>query len=82
MAADRTRRTPDRPLIRTPRYEQVLAEAERIAAGLGHDYVGVEHIFLAVLRDPAAVPTQVLAGIVDPVDVDEALSEVMRTYHR
>ncbi|WP_327357081.1 Clp protease N-terminal domain-containing protein [Streptomyces sp. NBC_01304] len=66
--------------VPTPRYERVVAEASRIAADLGHGYVGVEHLFLAILRDPDSVPTQVLAEIIALADLDARLSEVMRTY--
>ncbi|MDG4858673.1 Clp protease N-terminal domain-containing protein [Streptomyces sp. T-3] len=78
MPSDRTP-VPATP-VPTPRYEQVVAEAQRIATGLGHRHVGVEHLFLAILRDPGSVPTQVLAEIVDPAGLDGRLSEVMRTY--
>jgi ATP-dependent Clp protease ATP-binding subunit ClpA len=45
----------------SPRYERIVAASRQIAWDLGHDYVGVEHLFLAVVQDPAAVPTQVLS---------------------
>lgn len=44
----------------TPRYQAVLASAASHAVALGHDYVGTEHLLLALLADPAAVATQVL----------------------
>ena len=36
---------------RTPRYFSVLGAADEVARGMSHDYVGVEHLFLAVIRD-------------------------------
>ncbi|MER7171181.1 Clp protease N-terminal domain-containing protein [Streptomyces mesophilus] len=66
--------------VPTPRHENVIAEAARIAVRLGHDYVGVEHLFLAIVRDPGAVPSQVLAETQDLGEIDARLSEVMRTY--
>ena len=38
-----------------------------------HSYVGVEHLFLAIIRERAAVPTQVLAGLIDLDRVEAAL---------
>jgi hypothetical protein len=31
---------------------------------MGHRYVGVEHLFVIIIRDRAAVPTQALAKLV------------------
>jgi ATP-dependent Clp protease ATP-binding subunit ClpA len=45
----------------TPRYERIVAASREIAWDLGHNYVGVEHLFLAIVQDPDAVPTQVLS---------------------
>lgn len=45
----------------TPRAIQVLTEeAERISKQLGHNYVGTEHILLALLRDREGVPARAL----------------------
>ena len=49
----------------TPRYRQALDVSAELARELGHSYIGVEHLFLAIVRDRAAVPTQVLARITD-----------------
>ncbi|MGV9264177.1 Clp protease N-terminal domain-containing protein [Kitasatospora sp. NPDC003701] len=61
----------------TPRYLAILDEAGRIASELGHGYVGVEHLFLATLRDPQAVPTQVLTEFVPPEQVTAALHDLL-----
>ncbi|MFE2728192.1 Clp protease N-terminal domain-containing protein [Kitasatospora sp. NPDC059327] len=61
----------------TPRYLTILDEAARIASELGHEYVGVEHLFLAILADPRAVPTQVLTDFVPPEQVTAALHELL-----
>jgi ATP-dependent Clp protease ATP-binding subunit ClpC len=45
----------------TPRYRQVLDVSAELARELGHSHIGVEHLFLAIVRDRAAVPAQVLA---------------------
>jgi hypothetical protein len=55
----------------TPRYRQVLDASAELARELGHSYIGVEHLFLAIVQDRAAVPTQVLARI---TDLDRAIS--------
>ena len=39
----------------TPATKKVLEESLREALSLGHNYIGTEHILLALLRDPAAV---------------------------
>jgi hypothetical protein len=45
----------------TPRARRAVSEAERIARDWGHDYVGTEHLFLALYRDPLGLATQILA---------------------
>lgn len=34
----------------TPRYRRVLENSAEVARGMGHSYVGVEHLFLAIFR--------------------------------
>src|SRR5712691_5810405 len=67
----------------TPRYSQVLSDSTGVAREMGHSYVGVEHLFLAMIRDRAAVPTQVLARAVDLDRVEASLLDVMASpgYH-
>ena len=69
----------DRPAP-TPRYNQVLMNSVGVAREMGHSYVGVEHLFLAIIRDRAAVPTQALAKLVDLDQVEAGLLEVMASY--
>jgi ATP-dependent Clp protease ATP-binding subunit ClpA len=57
----------------TPRYGKIVAAASNIASDQGHRYVGVEHLFLAIIGDRSAVPTQVLARL---VDLDQAVAEL------
>ena len=66
----------DRP-VPTPRYHKVLDGSAEVAREMGHSYVGVEHLFLAIIRDRAAVPSQVLASLVDLDRVAASLLEVM-----
>ena len=63
--------------VPTPRFRRVLGAASDIARSMGHSYVGAEHLFLAVLRDPDAVPTQVLAWVADRGAIEGALLAVM-----
>jgi hypothetical protein len=48
----------------TPRYRKVVDGSAGVARGMGHSYVGVEHLFLAIIRERGAVPTQVLGGLI------------------
>ncbi len=57
--------------VPTPRYRQLVTAASKIAAEAGHKHVGAEHLFLAIIGDRVAVPTQVLARRVD-LDQTEA----------
>jgi ATP-dependent Clp protease ATP-binding subunit ClpA len=61
----------------SPRYERIVAASRQIAWDLGHDYVGVEHLFLAVVQDPAAVPTQVLSRFAPPAEVGAAVRDLI-----
>jgi ATP-dependent Clp protease ATP-binding subunit ClpA len=63
----------------TPRYRQILDSSAEIARAMDHSYVGVEHLFLAIIRDPDAVPTQALASMISLDQVDAGLIEVMNS---
>jgi ClpA/ClpB-like protein len=63
--------------IPTPRYRRVLDASAELARELSHANIGVEHLFLAIVRDRAAVPTQVLARITDLDRVEASVHEVM-----
>jgi ATP-dependent Clp protease ATP-binding subunit ClpA len=52
--------------------------AVEVARALGHDYVGVEHLFLAITRDREALPTRVLARLVDCDQIKATLAELMQ----
>ncbi|WP_067836071.1 Clp protease N-terminal domain-containing protein [Nocardia lijiangensis] len=67
-------------IIRTPRYEQILAAAEQLARDRGDSYIGVEHLQLAILADRDAVPTQEMIGMgLDPEEIAKSLEATMRT---
>ena len=63
----------------TPRYEAVLAGGSRLAREFGDQHVGVEHLFLAIIQDRDAIPTQVLAKIVELPEIEERLLGIMRS---
>src|SRR5579872_7484524 len=44
----------------TPRMRTVLLAAQQIAHEYGHQHIGTEHVFLAILLDAHALPTQLL----------------------
>ena len=59
----------------TPRYKRTLEDSVGVAREMGHSYVGVEHLFLAIIRERGAVPTQALAKLVDLDRVEAGLLE-------
>jgi len=61
----------------TPRYNRMLKNSVGLAQEMGHSYVGVEHLFLAIIRDRAAVPTQALGQLVGLDRVEAGLLEAM-----
>jgi ATP-dependent Clp protease ATP-binding subunit ClpA len=63
----------------TPRYAAIVAAANRIASEKGRRQVGAEHLFLAIIRDREAVPTQALAQLVNLDHVEAQLRAVMES---
>jgi len=61
----------------TPRYDRIVAASRQIAWDLGDNYVGVEHLFLAIVQDPDAVPTQVLSRFLPPGQVGAAVRDLI-----
>lgn len=51
------------PLPRMPRVERAMQYAKEEARTLGHDYIGTEHLLLALMREPDSVAAQVLADL-------------------
>jgi ATP-dependent Clp protease ATP-binding subunit ClpC len=49
------------PISNTPRVERALARASRLAREMGHEYVGTEHVLIALLEDEAGIAGQVLS---------------------
>ncbi len=64
----------------TPRYKRTLENSVGVAREMGHSYVGVEHLFLAIIRERDAVPTQALAKLVDLDRVEASLLEEIASY--
>lgn len=63
----------------TPRCARVLDSAAELAHEMNHQHIGVEHIFLAIIRDRHAVPTQVLADLIDLGGIESRLRDVMNS---
>jgi ATP-dependent Clp protease ATP-binding subunit ClpC len=63
----------------TPRSKKVLELSLREALQLGADYIGTEHILLALLREGDGVAAQVLAGA--GVGLDRARQQVTELLH-
>jgi ATP-dependent Clp protease ATP-binding subunit ClpA len=66
----------------TPRLKRILADSAQQAASRGHDFVGVEHVFLAMLADGDSVPVQVLGRHVDLDALRTELSSFLDGYDR
>ncbi len=58
----------------TPRARRVLEDAATTAKGLGHPFVGTEHLLVALFADPASISAQVLAE--EGLDRGQVLEQV------
>ena len=65
--------------VPTPRYQRLVAAASDIAADRGHHYIGAEHLFLAIIGDRHAVPSQVLARLTDLDRVEAELRALLES---
>ena len=61
----------------TPRYQAIITAASRRAVDLGHDYIGTEHLLLALLADTDAVATQVLGRFAPATEITDELQAVI-----
>jgi ATP-dependent Clp protease ATP-binding subunit ClpC len=66
----------------TPRLKRILADSAQQAATRGHDFVGVEHVFLAMLADGSSVPIQLLGRHLDLDALRGELSSFLDGYDR
>jgi ATP-dependent Clp protease ATP-binding subunit ClpC len=63
----------------TPRAKKVLELSLREALQLSNDYIGTEHILLALIREGDGVAAQVLVGV--GVDLNRARQQVIELLH-
>jgi ClpA/ClpB-like protein len=62
----------------TPRAKKVLELSLREAMGLGHNYIGTEHILLGLIREGEGVAAQVLAKLGADLNLDRVRQQVIR----
>ncbi|MGY1941897.1 Clp protease N-terminal domain-containing protein [Nocardia asiatica] len=62
----------------TPRYNRVISSAAKIANDMGHDHLGVEHLFLAIIREGNSLPVQVLSEQLELNSLDQKVLDQMR----
>lgn len=60
----------------TPRAKKVLELALREALGLGHNYIGTEHVLLGIVRENAGVAARILLDF--DADAERVRNEVIR----
>lgn len=69
--------------VGTPRLKRILASSDQEAARRGHDdFIGVEHVFLAMLADGGSVPIQLLGRHLDLDAFRDELSSFIDGYDR
>jgi len=56
--------------------KKVLQFLQEEAAGLGHSYIGTEHILLALMREKEGLASQILSGM--GADYDKAREEIVK----
>jgi ATP-dependent Clp protease ATP-binding subunit ClpA len=61
----------------TPRLRDVMDNASEILEECNNQTIGVEHVMIAILDDPRAIPTQVLGQFVEPARIRQALREFL-----
>ncbi len=63
----------------TPRAKKVLELSLREADGLGHNYIGTEHLLLGLIREGSGVAAQVLVKL--GADLNRARQQVVQLLH-
>jgi ATP-dependent Clp protease ATP-binding subunit ClpA len=66
-------------LSQSPRYNNIIATAKQTARDMGRGHVGVEHLFLAIIDDKNAVPTQILSKTVNISELRVAIMAVINS---
>ncbi len=56
----------------TPRMQRIMARADAHARSRDHDYVGTEHVLLAILDEPNGIASSIIArlGQTDAIRAD------------
>ena len=68
------------PVDLTPRAIRILNNAREEAVAVGvTDFIGVEHVFLAILRDGESVPAQIVGRLGYRSALVEELDRVLRS---
>jgi hypothetical protein len=62
----------------TPRYDRILDAADGLARAMGHTHVGVEHLFLAIIRDRSSIPAQSVSRTADLAYLDRDFLEYLQ----
>ncbi|NLA83118.1 MAG: ATP-dependent Clp protease ATP-binding subunit [Clostridiales bacterium] len=66
----------------TPRTKRIMELSFYEARNLGHNYIGTEHLLLALIREGEGVATRILKDLgVDPQSVREQLIKVLKEEH-
>ncbi|MFJ3881574.1 Clp protease N-terminal domain-containing protein [Streptomyces sp. NPDC090077] len=71
--------TGDSYLKHTARFEQVMGSARTIARLHGHQHVSSEHLFLAILLEPADAAAVILDTVADREQVISAMREFLKS---
>jgi ATP-dependent Clp protease ATP-binding subunit ClpA len=62
-----------------PGEARAVGRSAQVADAMGHSYVGVEHLFLAIMRDRDSVPVRALSQVVNPDAAGAAVIEEMNS---
>lgn len=63
----------------TPRVQNILSSADRLAAQWGHDYFVSEHLLVALVRGREGIASQVLQDLRVAETAADRLQSVMRS---
>jgi hypothetical protein len=67
----------------TPRARRVLREALNVSADLGHNYVGTEHLLLALERDQEGLAKRILSRLgAEPAQIRDLVVEMLSGFRR
>jgi ATP-dependent Clp protease ATP-binding subunit ClpC len=71
-------------LKRTPRVDRTIQRAESIAQSYGHDFIGTEHLLLALSHDRDGIAGRVLSDLGVSHEVEERVRAIIasESYNR